>query len=171
MASQQGASDLLGEQDLDFQRREWAIQRAAWLVFLAIVLAAVLRLFGSDGLVSDAAAGEKDGPLFVEYQRFERYHAPTELTVQIGPGVAREGAVRLWLDSGYAQSPEIDSVLPEPEAVEVGSERVTYVFQVSTPDEPTTIALQVRHSQFARQRGRLGIEGGPELSFTQFDYP
>ena len=171
MASQQGASDLLLEQDLDFQRREWAIQRAAWLVFLAIVLAAVLGLFGSDGLVSDAAAGEKDGPLFLEYQRFERYHAPTELTVQVGPGVAREGAVRLWLDSGYAQGIEIESVLPEPEAVEVGSDRLTYVFQVSNPDEPTTIALQFRHSQFPRQRGRLGIDGGPELSFTQIVFP
>ncbi len=39
--------DLDIEQDLDFERRQWHVQRVGWVVFLLILLAAFVGLLGT----------------------------------------------------------------------------------------------------------------------------
>ena len=84
---QGGNPELEFEQDLSFQRREWSIQRAGWLVMATIVIAGLIGLFGAGPLSS---ANAEAGPLQLQYSRFERRHAPSELD-----RVAKPSRVRL----------------------------------------------------------------------------
>ena len=52
--------DLEVGQDLDFQRREWAVQRVGWGAMALVILAALLGLFGSSGPLSRAATNAAD---------------------------------------------------------------------------------------------------------------
>ena len=92
MASIQRIGDLEIGQDVDFQCREWAAQRVAWVVAALILAAALLDLLGG-GRLSRVTA--EAGPLRVKYFRFECKHAPTTLRIEAAPGSAREGQLQL----------------------------------------------------------------------------
>jgi hypothetical protein len=57
------------DQDLEFQRRIWKLQRVAWAVMALVVLAAVLGLLGP-GVLGMATAGGRSSPLWLEYDHF-----------------------------------------------------------------------------------------------------
>ena len=63
--------DLEIDQDLRFQKREWAFERASWVVMALVVLAGLLGLLGR-GPMSDQTAVSGDGLVTVELRDGER---------------------------------------------------------------------------------------------------
>ncbi len=168
MSSVRRVGDLEVDQDLDFQRRQWRVQRIAWVTMAAIVLVALLGLFGT-GPLSDASA--EHGSLRLDYGRFDRKRAPAVLRVDVAAGAAPEGQLRLWLDETYLDGIEIRSIVPEPESAEAGADRTVYVFRVGDASQPATISFEIEHAAFGRKTGRLGLVDGPAVAFSQFVYP
>ena len=162
--------DLELEQDLAFQRREWTIQRAGWAVMALVIVAALLGLFGA-GLLGKATTGDTEGVLWIEYDRFGRFVAPITLMVHLGPGAAREGVARVWLDRRYLESVQIEQITPEPDEVVAGPDRLIFVFRVAEPGKPTAVNFSLQTEQFGPLMGRAGIAGGEPLRFRQFIYP
>ncbi|MDP9363841.1 MAG: hypothetical protein M3Q10_06385 [Chloroflexota bacterium] len=169
MASVERVGDLEVGQDLGFQRREWAVQRVAWVVAALIGVAALLGVLGSSGPFAHGLAEE--GGLRVDYLRFERRHAPTELRIEAAPASAQQGQLLLWLDRSYVRSLEIDQIEPEPDQVEAAGERVVFTFLVADPNQPNEIAVPMQHDDWGVKTGRLGLVGGPEVAFRQVVYP
>ena len=168
MADVSRVGDLEIGQDLKFQRREWTVQRVAWVVIGLILVAGLLGLFGS-GPLSDAAT--EAGPLRLDYGRFERKHRPTELRVQVAGDATQQGRFELWLSQPYLDGVDIRSINPEPEQTRAGADRTVYVFQVGDPGRPANVGFDVEPAQIGRLRGRVGLVGGPEVEFGQFVYP
>ena len=129
MSSIKRVGDLDIEQDLDFQQRSWRVQRAGWIAMALVTLLALLGLFGS-GPLGNATAGEEGAPLRLEYGRFVRLGAPSHLRVHIGPGTTPNGEAHLWLSRAYLEEIEIQRITPEPDRVEAGPDRLTYIFLV-----------------------------------------
>jgi hypothetical protein len=170
MANIQRVGDLELEEDFAFQRREWAWERVGWAVILLVLLAALLGLFGV-GPLSWAVTGDAGAPLRLEYERFGHHEGPTTLRVHLGPGVGSEGTAHIWLDRDYLEGVQVESVTPEPEAVEVGPDRLTYIFQIADPSRPTGVTFYLRMGQIGLRTGRVGLGDEPPLSFRQFVYP
>ncbi len=168
MASEPRVGDVEVGQDLDFQRREWTIQRAGWVVMAVIAAAGLLGLFGG-GPLSDGSA--EQGPFQLDYGRFERKRAPAKLRVEIAGGTAQQGQVRLWLDEGYLDQVELRTISPEPEQFQAGPDCTVYVFNVSDPGQPATVSFDLKPNEFGALNGRLGLVDGPELEFTQLVSP
>ena len=159
------------DQDLAFQRRQWRAERVGWAVMALVILAALAGLLGP-GPLNEATAGEPGDPVSVEYQRFPRHAAPEMLVkVNLGPDATRDREVRLWVDRTYVDHFRIERIEPEPERVEAGADRLTYVFRVSEPGRPTAVQFHMEPDGYGRQHARLGLDGGPEVAFTQFVYP
>jgi hypothetical protein len=170
MAETPRIGDLELDEDLRFQKRQWKVQRVAWVVWLVVLAAAVAGLFGS-GPLSNGTAGEEGGPLWAEYHRFERYQGPSDLKVFFGPGAASGGEGRVWLARDYLESIELEAVTPTPLRVEAGADRHTYVFPVSDPQQGTSVVFRFRPEALGRHEARIGLPGGQELKFGRFVYP
>jgi hypothetical protein len=170
MANQQRVGDLEIDQDLPHERLEWSIERGGWLVMALVLLAALVGLLGP-GPLSGATAGEQGSALWVAYNRFERYQAPAMVRVHLGPGAARAGTARLWLSRHYVENIELHHIDPEPESVEVGPDRLTYTFRVPDPTRPTAVTYHLEGNKYGPMPLRVGLDAGPQLSFSQFFYP
>ena len=157
------------DQDLDFQRRSWRVQRASWLLMVFIVIAALLGVFGG-GFLSKTTAGET-ATLAVEYDRFIRSSSPARIAVTIGAAAAASQSLDLWLDRRWLSGNKVNSIVPEPDSTTIAPDRVTYHFSAHSGRVPSTVEFDLETRVFGSIRGRAGVVGGKEVSFTQFSYP
>ena len=153
---------------LAFQRREWAVERTAWVVGLVLLAAAALGLFG-DGPLARATVRTPDGILAVAYDRFARAEAPTTLRVRVAAAAAGD-ALRVALDRSYVERVDVERVIPVPRRVETAGEWVTWVFDVTAPG-PATIVFRLQHDRPGRPTARLRLGEGRALAFTALVYP
>ncbi len=161
------------EEDFKVQQIVWAAQRVGWAVLTLIAFAALLGLFGR-GWLSKVTAEAEGVPLKLNYERFGRVEAPMQLEVNIEPQAVRDGKVRLWVSSEYVRSFAVESIIPEPEQVEVGGDRFTYEFTAQDESGPVLINFTVLPDEMgplSAQIGLAGEEGIPPLSLDQFIYP
>ena len=170
MPETQDVGELEIAQDLEFQRRSWVVQRVGWGIMALATLAALLGLFGR-GPLSRTTAGKESEPLSVEYNRFGRFQSPTTLRVHLTPDAGHKSLVRVWLDRNYLENVQLQQVTPEPERVEVGSERLIYVFQLSELNQSTAVTFYLQMEQIGFLPGQVGLVEGQTLNFNQFIYP
>jgi len=157
-------------QDLRFQRRFWRIQRVGWGVMVLLALAALLGLLGP-GLLSSTTLRTPNASLRIEYDRFARYQAPTQLKVHVASGSEREGVVQVWLNRDYLNEVQVTNVAPQPDSVTAGPDRLVYSFHVSRSDQPTLVIFYLEPEQFGQLSGRVGLGEQEFLNFRQFIYP
>jgi hypothetical protein len=168
----QHKGDLEISENLDFQRRVWAFQRVGWVLMALVVLVALLGLLGPGLLSTSAKAENENANLSIrEYERFLRFFKPTDLRLQLDPGATTDGEAHVWLDRQYVEGFQVQRVTPEPESVEVGPDRLTYVFNVDELEGPTAVAFNLQPQKFGRLQGQVGLEGEEPVSFGQFVYP
>ena len=158
-------------QDLDFQRQSWKVQRVAWVLMLLVALGGLTGLFGRGPLAS-AELGEKASPLHVEYERFLRLYAPAKLTVYIGSSAIRaDSTVKFWIDRGWLAGMEVRQITPEPETTHFGANEVIYTFRLVPSSRPVRITYELQTRSFGRVPGRVGLIDGPAYAFSHFVYP
>lgn len=158
-------------QDMAAQQREWAIRRVGWAAMLLFVLAGLAGLLGP-GPLSRRVAGTRDSALWAEYNRFERRESPSVMRIHLGAGATHDGKARLSLNRYFIEHVHITGIDPEPEAVEAGADRFTYVFTMPDAALPTTATFRLEPSTYWRMPVRVWLDGGPrQLRFEQFYFP
>jgi len=151
------------DEDLGFQHREWLFQRIGIAVLLAFIVTAALGFTGMGGPMSHAEAGERGGPLHVEYERFVRRGAPA--TMKLNLHSDPPGFIQFWVSAPYLQDVVIQSVAPIPQTVTVEGARHVYTIRAGSPD--VTVKVDMEHQTFGSLEGEVGIVGGPTVSFRQ----
>lgn len=158
------------DQDPDAQRHHWIAERVGWTVITLMILAALLGLFGS-GWLSEASVGTPEGALRLEYSRFGRFLAPTALRLHVGSDGMYEGRVSLWINRDYIEAAEVQRIVPPPDAVEAGADRLNYVLRVSDAGRPTAVTIHLEPHRVGSLSGQIGLAGHKPLHFEQFIYP
>jgi hypothetical protein len=166
MVDVQRINDLELPEDMEFQRREWRTQRVAWCVMIVIVGLAVAGVFGG-GPLARATAGERDGTLWAEYERFARLNTTSDLRVHLTPS---GDSTQLWIGRAYQDRMRLEMIVPEPVSSRVTPDRIIHTFDTQ-PGEPVTITLQMKTASPGTVQGRLGVVGGAELVLSNFVYP
>jgi hypothetical protein len=157
------------EQDLDFQRRSWTVQRVGWIMMLLISIGGLFGVFGG-GLLANASVGD-DGELRVDYERLVRMTGSQQLEISVGQGATQSSTMSLWLDREWLSRHKVRSILPEPDSTSVSPVRVTYHFKVDPAAGPSKVEFDLETHAFGRMRGKVGIPGGKTVTFDQFSYP
>lgn len=161
-------------EDADFQRREWLVERFAWVAIAVFLLAALLGAF-SGGPLSQATSAAADGSVEVEYQRFVRSMGKAELTIFVGADAVRGDAATVYVSNDLIDEIHVDNIQPEPESVISRRDGVVYEFAAQA-DSPPIVVITYRSTSVGLTRGvvRAGPAGpdeGDGASLWQLTYP
>jgi hypothetical protein len=170
MAKEKTKSKIDIDEDLEFQIKEWRVERAGWLAMAVIVLFALLGLFGS-GPISHSTAGGVEETFHVESQRFLRFQNQRELMFTFNPLPVQEGELHLWLDSNYLHNFQIISINPQPDSVEIDQDRTFFRFKASEQVQSGQVSFIMRPQSIGSLVGRAGSQTDDGFSFTQFVFP
>jgi len=162
--------DLEIDQDLDFQKREWIVERVSWFVGLAIIILGLLGLFGT-GPISSTTAGDANGPISVDYQRFVRHNGEMSLTMTVAPDQVQDGQVELWISATILDKVDLQQFSHEPDEVRNEGDRTVFVFLTGDTPGQLTITVNMRSHVFGRIAGDIGIVDGSQVSISQLSYP
>jgi hypothetical protein len=166
------AGHLEIDHDMEFQRREWDVQRVGWIAIALVMLAAALGLFGRGPLARASAGSHAAGsPLTLEYERFLRKHSSTSLVVQLAPNATPDGLARVWIDRTYVDRVEIDETVPRPSNVSADADRVVYTFHLDDPARAARVVFELQPDDKGVLEGRIGLASSPPVSFRQLVYP
>ncbi|HEV7254891.1 MAG TPA: hypothetical protein VGN97_17550 [Mesorhizobium sp.] len=140
-------------------------------MFGALILAALAGLLGH-GPLSSTTAGDPAGPIWIEYNRFQRYQGPSELKIHLSPAAVRQGEARVWIERSVLDHIEIERIEPRPERMELGPDRHALVFLAPQLTGDTSVIIRyLPDRRFGWTEGEIGIGGGPPVPISQFVYP
>lgn len=165
---QDNAPDI--NEDLEFSRREWRVERVGWVIIALLVLMGFLGLLGR-GPLTEQVARDANDLASVEYYSIDHAEAASELRVHIERGVVSATQMWLTLNSAYLDRIEIDQIEPEPAAQQLAEDGIAFVFYLTEPGQPVDLSVQYHFVEYGRATGRIAIEGGPQLTFSQFVLP
>jgi hypothetical protein len=151
------------DEDLQFQRKEWLFQRIGVGFMCVFVIAALGGVTGMGGPLSRGSAGERGGPLHVEYERFVRRGAKATMKLHVHSDPP--GFIQFWVSTPYLEDVIVDSVAPVPQTVTVEESRHVYTIRAASAD--VTITVEMEHQTFGTLEGEVGIVGGAAVRFTQ----
>lgn len=166
MADIKRVGDLEIGQDLQYQQRSWTVERIGWITMFLITIAALFGLTGS-GLISQAKEGQASDPLWLEYEHFGRFQSPEKLRIHINKTSATH-QVQLGISRSYLEGVQIQQVTPEPDRIELSSDRLIYIFNGTVP---AAVTIYVQPEQIGILPGSVRLEGAHPLQFQQFIYP
>jgi hypothetical protein len=128
-------------EDLEFQRKWWRFENAAWIIFTLIIVLDLCGLFGR-GPLAKAERRAGDGTIDVKYERIERTDSPSIMTIQFGPSAIKEGEIRLYVSDSVVKPLGTQRVIPAPQSTLIGDGGLTYTFPASKPPASVDLALQ-----------------------------
>lgn len=163
--------DLQIDENMQHQRLSWRAERVGWIVWTLILLAALLGLFGR-GVFNTTSVTSSDARLTVEYSRFWRLQSPMTLRVAAGEDAVADGNLRLWLDRGYVDANTIASIVPEPDGVTAGADRLIFTFSVDAGAGRPSVTFEIEPQKAGFRAGRAGLAGSTdEVAFRQLIFP
>lgn len=151
------------DEDIEFQRKEWFAQRVGIALLSLFVFGALLGLTGVGGPLSRGQAGERNGAIYVEYERFVRRGAMSTITLHLRSNPTND--MRFWVAAPYFEHARIKTIVPEPELFSADEARYVYTIRTGLPE--VTITLEIEHKTIGTIEGEVGVIGGPSLRFTQ----
>lgn len=128
-------------EDLDFQRKWWRFENAAWLLFTLVIILDLAGLFGR-GPIAKAELHAQDGTIDVKYERIERTASPSMLTVRFSQPAIRDGKINLYVSESLVKWLGTQRVIPAPQTTVVGDAGLTYSFPASKPPATVDLALE-----------------------------
>ena len=158
--------DIELQEDLRQERWEWVVQRLAWLLLYALLVAIVFGLLGH-GPLSTTQVGNPSQESALEFDRFMTIKSTNELTLTLPPAA---GEVKAVLAGEYADKVEIREITPEPEKSVLESEGMAFVFNADS-HRPTQVRFVIEPRSMGRLKGWFAVAGEPRLNFSQFVYP
>lgn len=151
--------------DPRFDTLQWRFERVAWVLLLVVVVVALLGLLGGSGPFTRAS--REAGDAEVSYDRIVHYSGSTTLELTVP---ATEDGARVSFNRSFLEGMDVEKVQPEPQSVEAGDERTTYVFEVAAGQDAAELLFTLRPERIGRHRAHLEFDGGT-LSFSQFALP
>ncbi len=150
------------------QRREWKLQRAAWVVTALILGASMAGAFGKGPLSRRTLHAEG---LTLKYDRVVRFQDRIELRVTVE--TLGGGAVLLEVGEGYLAHVELERVVPEPAEQRSRPGAVELWFRPARAGEPVEVSLWAKVEKVGTLKGSLssGAGGAGALRFEQFCLP
>jgi hypothetical protein len=158
------------DEDMRFQRLNWAAERIAWSALSLVILAALLGLF-SRGPLSETEARDADGAVRITYERFLRYGTASSLDIEITFPATQTEHVELRLRGPMLHGLLVQTVRPEPLESRLAEDGWVMVFPVADKGSTSLIRMEIRPEALATLEGEIAIGGQQPARLSSFVYP
>lgn len=165
------------DEHLTFQGRQLLVQGVGMALTLAMIVGALLGVFGN-GLLSGTTTIDATGSLTIEYERFVRAYAGTEITVTYAHtqenADSKTGEIEVLIGAEYLERFDVESLVPEPMETVWSGNGVTFVFEVERETAPLQVNLMLMPQAVGRASGEVTIRDEDDdvhVTFEQFSYP
>ena len=163
------ASLQVGE-DMQLQRRTWAIERVAWGISILLVLLGLGGLFAV-GPLSSAVVSDEAGLVHLGYERFSRVSAPSLLRIELDQDAAHSGPVTIELSRPFVEAIQIERIQPAQREL-IGTEGgLAFEFAAIEPGQQALIQLFIKPAAMGLVEGSIALRGQSPIRFTQLVYP
>lgn len=170
MLKQNREPELQIDQDLNYEKRKWVVERVNWVIMSVLILAGLLGFLGN-GPFSSTSATNTTASVTVDYDRFLHLQKTTTIRIHVAPEMVQEGTLRLWFDQDFLSEFKVEKIIPPPHKTEVGKHRFTFIFQVSGTEDPFLFILHVQPESPGLLKGKLGVGDLEAVQFQQLVYP
>lgn len=150
-----------------FQEKFWTAERAAWIVFGLIVLAALSGATGSGGMLSSASI-EMAGAT-MDYPRIARWQTGDRITVRLKADSLRSER-SLTFSKTFTQAFQIEDIQPQPIRTTTAAHGQTLYFDNPTGDGGV-IAIAVRADSIGIKRFELATDQSEAAALTTYVLP
>ena len=150
------------EEDHQFQEKEYVYQRIGLALLFAFVIAAFLGFTGMGGPLSRGEAGERGGPIHVEYERVVRRGGSSTMVLHLR---SAPGDTRFWVSAPYFRHAHVASIEPVPELAAVETNR--HVYTIRTGSSDVTVMIRLEHDEAGVLDAEIGLVDGPSVRFRQ----
>jgi hypothetical protein len=164
----QRVHDLDIDEDVNFSRRAWLVQRVSFWVMALVLIASALGLLGN-GALARRDAHDPTGQLHVRYDGLVQASSTSHLTLTVRPQTP--GTVTLWISEPYLGGVEVQTMTPEPTRSWLDDGRVVYAFAAAPSATAVTIRVALRPHSPGRSNATIGLVDGPAVRLRQFVYP
>jgi hypothetical protein len=158
------------DEDLPFQRKQWQLERIAWLAMGGLVVYSLAGGLGGGGPLSTAEAVSKDGTVRVQYEKFARQLTANSVEITASPTPAGRD-VEIHLSGGFMGSMTVRSIVPEPIASRAAENGYLFAFGRLPGVVEAKIELQVEPQKIGTVEGWLAVNNGERLAIKQFVFP
>jgi hypothetical protein len=147
-------------EDLEFQRKWWRFENAAWIIFSLIIVLDLSGLFGR-GPIAKAERHSADGTFDIKYERIERTESPSILTIHFTQSAIQNGNIHLYVSNSLVKELGTQRVIPAPQETTLGEGGLTYTFPASKP--PASVDLALQPSGPGIYDFTIGVVGSPPV--------
>lgn len=130
-------------EDLAFQERWWKFERVVWIVFLLILIADALGLFGR-GWLANTEAAPPGSAMDVKYERVARTFDSSLLTIRFSREAMVNNQFQVFASDSLLKELGMQRVVPQPSSSIIGNGGVTYTFPASSTPAMVQFDLQPR---------------------------
>lgn len=155
-------------QDLPFQRRVWKAERIGWSGMAMLLTGGVLGLFGNGPLSWTTAS---DQSLIVEYQRFGRIQAPSQLRIHLLAGLGKDDTVSFQLDRAFVADVQITRITPKPDAEQPISDGIRFLWSSNVGEGAILVTVSYQPEHLGFLTARISVGDAASVSMRQFVYP
>jgi hypothetical protein len=154
--------------DMRAQNLSWTIERVGWVLFLLIIGAALIGLFGRGGL-STTEIVDPSGRLSVEYEWIDRATGRSTMTIE-ARGLPPGGEAELRFSPNFFDDLGIDTIEPPPLRSYADGSGSVRIYPVG-PSGTVRTRLEYRAGGFGATERSVSLPGGPAVQFRQYVLP
>jgi len=149
--------------DEAFENRWCRVEKSAWTLMVALLIAGGIGLFGRGVLARSHASGPD---VSIEYERIARYQTPTRISVTVPPD---DGGTRVFVGRSLLDRLQVQAAVPPALGSELRPDGVVLLF----PAQPTggVITLTAEPGSIGVCQQWLGLDGRAPVGFRQFILP
>ena len=157
--------------NLDFEKKWWHIERAAWLIMTVLVFAGLLGWFGRGQLAEQTAVSASE-TYQVRFERFLRFRTPSvmELTT-FGNVSSADGVVTITLTSDRLAGLQIKQTTPHAVVEEPVQNGVRYSFRFIASGTPAKILFALEPGTVGAVNMQVAVNDYAPVQLSQFIYP
>lgn len=160
------------EQDLDHYRRSEKLKKIMLLV-LGIILLAVLAGAAGHGPLSYKEEVSTDKMLSAKFYSVVRYRSQSELKLHVNTAASNisDTLLEVSFPSRYVDMFTVESILPEPDRMELDKDMIVFCFKVRAPAPTQEIIFKMRPRHTLTTAEGVMTAGNSSVRISQFILP